>query len=649
MRRLAWLARTRGVVGTALLAAIPLSAAGAAGLDQFVGFGDSTMDSGYFRYGSTGGLYALGAASATAVDAGIKSAVAAGASGAFVGPGLVSTTLLAGRFGLSALPVTIPGGGTNYANGSAQTVSTTPADGYLNGFFNNVPTVAQISNYLAAVHDAANPGALYMINTGANDLFWMQSQQPSLSPWQLEQTYMKPWAATLATGVATLQADGARTIVVLDFNEYARLVDANGNLSVAGATDFAESQTYGSVIWSSLRAAGVNFVPADISSLFKYVAQNPTKFGFAAANVLASNRACGATSSLACSPGILVAPDAERTHLWADDVHLTTAGQTIESDYIYSLLTAPSQISLLAESAVQVGLMRATTIQQQIDLSTEHRGPNGINVWTSAGASTLTIKNAPNFPNVSGPPFGGTVGADYQLPGGVIVGAALTAGGLAQRFSTGGNYSQADEAMSLYAAYRSGPVWGNVIASYGLLQDHIARQVTLGLFTDQNNADTDGHSLALALRGGSDFRFGQVTTGPVMGVVLQQVRLNGFTETGTSGVTALSFGDQTRNSFVSQLGWRGSAELGNWQPFAEAEWNHEWGGRNRTLTASLTSIAAPSYTELAAPVASDWATVLLGVSYKLTPQVILRGAVMTMFANPQVISYGGELGVNVSF
>jgi outer membrane lipase/esterase len=298
---------------------------------------------------------------------------------------------------------------------------------------------------------------------------------------------------------------------------------------------------------------------------------------------------------------------------------------------------------------VQVGLMRATTIQQQIDLSTEHRGPNGINVWTSAGASTLTVKNAPNFPNVSGPPFGGTVGADYQLPGGVIVGAALTAGGLAQRFSTGGNYSQADEAMSLYAAYRSGPVWGNVIASYGLLQDHIARQVTLGLFTDQNNADTDGHSLALALRGGSDFRFGQVTTGPVVGVVLQQVHLNGFTETGTSGVTALSFGDQTRNSFVSQLGWRGSADLGNWQPFAEAEWNHEWGGRNRTLTASLTSIAAPSYTELAAPVASDWATVLLGVSYKLTPQVILRGAVMTMFANPQVISYGGELGVNVSF
>ena len=659
MGRLAWrisqqavLTRARRLAGIGCLSAITVCAPGvasAAALDQFVGFGDSTMDSGYFRYGSTGGLFALGAASATAVDAGIQSAVAAGASGAFVGPGVVSTTLLAGRFGLSALPVTIPGGGTNYANGSAQTVPTTPADGYINGFFNNVPAVQQISNYLATVNYAANPDALYMINTGANDLFWMQSQQSSLSPQQLEQTYMRPWSATLAGSVAALQADGARTIVVLNFNEYARLVDANGNLSAAGATDVAEAQTYGALIWSSLSAAGVNFVPADISSLFKYVAQNPTKFGFDAPNVLASNPACGTTSSLVCSPAILVAANAEQTHLWADDVHLTTAGQIIEADYIYSLLTAPRQISLLAEGAVQVGLARATTIQQQIDLSSEHRGPNGINIWTSAGASGLTVKNAPNFPNVSGPPFGGTVGADYLLPGGVIVGAAFTAGGMAQRFSTGGNYTEADEAISLYAAYRSGPAWGNVVAGYGLLQDHVARQVPLGIFTDQNSADTNGHSLGLALRGGGDFQFGQVATGPVAGMVLQQVRLNGFTETGTSGVTALAFSEQTRNSAVSQLGWRGSVELGDWQPFAEVAWNHEWGGKNRTVTASLTSIAAPPFTEAAAPVGSNWATALLGVSYKLSSQVILRGAVSAVIDNPQVISYGGELGLNISF
>ena len=136
--------------------------------------------------------------------------------------------MLAARFGLSALPVTLPSGGTNYANGSAQSVSTTQADGYQNDSSTTCLASRRfpITSPLSTICD---PGALYMINIGANDLFWMQTQQANLLPQQLYETYMKPFAATLATSVATLQADGARTIVVLDFNEYARLVQANGN------------------------------------------------------------------------------------------------------------------------------------------------------------------------------------------------------------------------------------------------------------------------------------------------------------------------------------------------------------------------------------------------------------------------------------
>jgi outer membrane lipase/esterase len=132
-------------------------------------------------------------------------------------------------------------------------------------------------------------------------------------------------------------------------------------------------------------------------------------------------------------------------------------------------------------------------------------------------------------------------------------------------------------------------------------------------------------------------------------MVLQQVRINGFTESGTSGVTALSFDSQTRDSYVSQLGWRLSADVGKWHPFAEAKWNHEWANKDNTVTASLTSVAAPSYTLAAVPVASDWGTALLGASYKLTPQVMLRGVVSVVFANPQMTSYGGEVGLSFSF
>ena len=150
-------------------------------LDQFIGFGDSTMDSGYFRYGPTGGSPGLppGAPSDT-IDRLIAATVAAGGSGAFLGPGVVDTVQLAAKFGLSALPSTYPGGGgTNYANGSAQTVPTTADDGYSHGLYNNVPIVTQIYNYLSggpqrrqserAVHDqlrrqrpdlAAEPGAV---------------------------------------------------------------------------------------------------------------------------------------------------------------------------------------------------------------------------------------------------------------------------------------------------------------------------------------------------------------------------------------------------------------------------------------------------------------------------------------------------------
>ncbi|MGA8197895.1 MAG: hypothetical protein WB902_31535 [Acetobacteraceae bacterium] len=98
----------------------------------------------------------------------------------------------------------------------------------------------------------------------------------------------------------------------------------------------------------------MNFIPADISGLFTYVSQNPAKFGFAAATYLASNPACGATSSLLCGPR-----PARHCQRRADPSvgrrrSPDQCGETIEVDYIYSLLTAPSQISLLAEGAVQV-------------------------------------------------------------------------------------------------------------------------------------------------------------------------------------------------------------------------------------------------------------------------------------------------------
>ena len=507
----------------------------------------------------------------------------------------------------------------------------------------NVTTIQQIDNYLSSVNGVANPKALYIIKSGDNDATYVSNQSAAWNA--AHPNYLSDGASALALKVARLQAAGARTIVVRNSYDSALFAGLGGDITSANAAAYARSRALGTSEWSSLTAAGVHFIPADNDSLFKFVVHHPTLFGFTASSVLSPN----APSNLPANVAI-VTPDQQRDYLFINGPHFTTAGQTIEADYTYGLLIAPSQISLLAENAVQDGLARAATIQAQIDLSGQHRGPNGVNAWVSAGANSLGFKNAgTGFPIDSGIPFGGTLGVDYKLKCGVIVGVAFSGGSQSQGFSTGGSFDQVVEAPSLYAAYKTGPVWANAVATYGAFQDKIRRQVPLGIFTDENNANTTGHALALALRGGGDFKLGQITTGPVGGLVLQQVCVDGFTETGTSGVTALSFDGQTRGSVVSQLGWRVLADVGKWQPFAEAKWNHEWAGKDRTVTAALTTVAAPAYSMDAFPVTSDWATALVGTSYKLTSRVMLLGRLSFVFLNPQVSSFGGELGLNVSF
>ncbi|WP_043600735.1 autotransporter outer membrane beta-barrel domain-containing protein [Solidesulfovibrio magneticus] len=624
---------------------------GATGLfNQYVGFGDSTLDSGYFRYNTTG--------SATQ-DAEIAAAVAGGASGAFVGPGVMNSTMLAARFGQYGGPV--GGGGFNFANGGAFSAPLRASDSSpaLSGVsaLTNVATNQQIQNYLASVGGIANPNGLYVVKTGDNDLQflrYMGSTWAAANP-----NFLPDLAIGQAANVALLQAAGARTILVPNSYNDAVFAGLGGAIASENMDLYQTSRSYGMMRWTSLTAFGVRYVPADIDSLMRFVVFNPTLFGFTPSSVLSSNTLSPSISPLLVSWAD-VTPSQLQTNLFigANGVHFTTAGQQIESDYEASLLTAPSLMSLLAEAPVQGGLARAAVIQGQIDLSGQHRGPTGINIWIGGGGGALTLKNFSGLTDVSGTPFTGSAGVDYQMPSGLIVGAAFTAGTMTQHFSIGGgHFDQNDQAISLYSAYQAGPVWGNVVASCGWQQDKIARDVTLGLFTDSNSATTTGTSLALALRAGGDIRLGPVTTGPVAGLVLQRVRIRGFAESGTSGgltgsngVTALSFGEQLRDSAISQLGWRASVDVGDWRPFVEAKWNHELVDQSdRKVKAALTSTTAAPYSMAAAPVKSDWATASVGTSYKISERVMVRGSASAMAFNAQTVSYGGDVGVSVSF
>lgn len=606
-----------------LLAAIVPAAAQ---FNQFIGFGDSTIDSGWYRNTTTGDPDR---------DKRIAAAVAAGGHGAPVGVGLMSSEVLAGYFGLTALPAN-QAGGTNFATGGAQNSKPVPGS-------TAVPTVTQIANYLALAGGHANSNALYLIGSGGNDLTSIAGMPAA------QQSGAAVTAANdLIGGIKALSSAGAHYIIVPD--------------QAFGAGQLSIRQLYDSTLWSGLTVSGVAFIPADTAAVFRAIQANPAQFGvtLGIGNTSASTpSACvapaGVTSAwgVMCAPvptasgtATLATPNAEDTRLFADDEHLSAAGQRIMADYYRSLFVAPSEISLLAETPLKTRAGVVGAIANQIPLSQRNRG-SGFNAWIAGDVSSLRTSNAPGFSGESGVPSGLTLGVDYRFSPGVLLGAALSGGTQHPAFDLGGGFRQEELAASLYAAFVTGAWWLDLVGTYGRLRYDINRTVPIGNTLQPNSATANGSNTSFAAIGGYDFLAGPFKHGPLAGIVLQAVRVDGFTETGS--FTSLAFGDQSRDSAVSELGYRAEFDAGMFRPFAKAVWNHELTANDRSVTASLTTIAAPSFAMPAVDLGKNWGTGTLGVSANVTPQVTGIVSFTTQVGQNDVTTYGGQFGISVAF
>lgn len=415
---------------------------------------------------------------------------------------------------------------------------------------------------------------------------------------------------------------------------------------------------YSQTLWSSLAAQSVQFIPADWNAVRVAIAANPTAFGFISVSNAVGQTACSKPTNvttawaLLCSsnpaaPSHFVTPNADQIYLFADDQHLTTAGQKIEADYYYSLIVAPSEISFLAESEIQTRLDVITGIQQQIDLSQRQRRA-GFNVWVNGDISSLEIANRnPGFPGDPSAPVSATAGIDYHWHNGVLVGCAIAVGTLTPGFDLGGGFTQNEAAGSIYAGYRGPLLWGDVVGTYGSLRDSVNRVVPIGITRQSNTGATDGSDLSLAAEIGSDLVTGWLTHGPIAGIILQKVHIAGFTETGS--FTSLTFGDQARDSAITALGYRASFEMGPLRPFAQVVWDHELASTDRQVTASLTTIAAPSYSLPAVEVGRDWATATAGINVQIGGGLTGLASFTAQVGQSGVTNYGGLIGLNYAF
>lgn len=615
--------------------------AAAQSFNQAVVFGDSNVDSGFYK-----GLPNPGAGNPT-YNALWAQAVLNGAGAPTTNPGLMNSQFLASFFGLSASPANQPGG-TNFATSGAKNVLVNGPNGSLTGGFGEaVATVTQIERYLALNGGRANSRALYLIDSGANDVTYAFSNIAGHPTDKI--AYLVDAANGLSSEVARLAAAGARTIVVPGLNySFPR-------------NDPAEQQArlaYTQALWSGLAAQGVKFIPADFNAVRVAIAANPGEFGFTSVSNAAGFTACSKPTgintawSLLCSanpnaPSHLVSANADQTFLFADDSHLTTAGQKIQADYYYSLIVAPSQVSLLAENAVFARSGTVAGIQQQIDIARRRQGA-GLNMWIDGDLSSLKINNlAAGFPGDSSTPFSGTVGMDYKWQHGVLVGAAVTTGTQTPSFDRGGRFKQSEVAGSVYVGYANGGAWFNTIATYGALRYDVNRIVPIGISMQDNQGKADGSNLSLALQAGTDFKAGAITHGPVTGLVLQRVKVNGFTEAGS--FTSLAFDSQVRESAIGALGYKASVDIGSFRPFAQFVWSHELASTDRLVKASLTTVAAPSYEMPAVRPGKDWATATLGTTVKFAGGLTGLASITTQIGQAGAMTYGGRLGLNCAF
>ncbi len=634
---------------TLALSALPASAQKVSNL---IFFGDSNTDS---------GRYAILPQYTTGPNAGVLNL-----HGAYTTPGgFMWSEYLGKSFGITVTTTAtananiLAPGGNNFAAGNARI----NLAGDANIGENAWSTQQQINAYLLSTGGRADPGAVYILNIGTNDL------KPTttgglgnvVNPGGVSNfAGLRTLAQQTSDLAATLQAAGAKYILVPNMasapgTRNSAAWAAAGFPAAVGPFDqtwINSLNFYNQTTWNNISSRGINFVPLDFAGLGDYVLLNATRFGITNTNI--ATPACGAVAAVDCRLADLVTPNAMNTHFFADTIgHLASVAQKIEADYVYNLVVAPSEISLLAEVPLKTRASMVETFRTNIPLKFGSVGER--HTWVGGDAAQLKVTNS--FTGINSglqTPAALTIGTDYQLSHRWLVGVGATSSTVRQPLGLGGKFEQTETVASLYAAFRNEGVFFNTIASAGNMTNAIRRQVNLGITTEYNQADNKGSNLSLALQAGfnseADLHKAILTHGPVAGILAQRVRIDGLTETNSgSGYTALSFAGQTRWSAVTELGYQASIDLGMWRPFVKVSANHELAENNRVVTTSLTTVAAPSYTMPASQPGRDWISSTIGLRARLSRDATAYATLNTQNGQRNMGSYGASAGINLAF
>lgn len=555
------------------LTATPALAQPASPYGRVVVFGDSISD---------GGAYADKAP--------------AGAGSFTTNPDAVWVERVAEGLGLTLAPRAA--GGTNYAEGGARVATPRPG---APGDLPRTPVDDQIDAFLAA-GGSFRPDDLVILQGGGNDVFATQTNGPSFTPADL--AVLDRASADLAGQAQRIAAAGGPTVVTTSVPRFEVL-----NVRYRAA----------------LADAGVNLLYVDVAGLVAEIEANPGEFGIV--NVV--DRACRgrALESFTCLPADYVVPDANRTYLFADNVHFTGVVHEIEADLTVAALRAPGQIGQLP-LAGRAALQGATRgLKAQLGEGPD-RGHWSLFGWAEAGA--FDMDPSAGVRGLDGDLAGATVGAAYGLRPWLSVGGALgwsegdgdfgpDLGGFEMRSITAQVFARADLGrlnMSLDAAYGD------------LDFDDVSREVKLGPARRTESGDTHGKMWSAGLEAGLTHAVGAFAVRPFAGLRYERVEAEAYAEAGELS-SQITFGDQKTEQLLGSVGAEVSWNTqGRWavEPFVRA--SYEVDLLDNTPKVSIQAHGAPvAFTSAPYALDGEYLAYAAGARVELQPGVSLAAEV----------------------
>ncbi|MDN0073320.1 autotransporter domain-containing protein [Crenobacter sp. SG2303] len=627
------------------------------------------------------------------------------------GPNVAS--VLAGKLGLGVTATNATDGlnpnGNNFAQGGAQAqTATPPSTGPSTPGITIRDVPQQVQDYLARTGGRADPNAAYFIWAGGNDVP-AAATIGAIQGSQAATNYILTSAGSLTTQVGSLQALGARTIIVPNLPDfsitpasfYAGLSQLFGGntsnpnfvngayaawkvLSTVKTSNAADeqaalnqaiaaaaaasgqsvaavtaavtatkaglqqlSQGFNAAANLGLSGLGVGIVRPDIAALLNEIIASPTAYGFT--NVTGSACPVG-VSAIICSSAVASQTNpafvAGMAYLFTDDRHPTPQADAILGQYIYSLLAAPAFAAALPETGLNASrqLGDALTSRYQA-LRATPRKAGTVSGFASGGWRPDSLDDD----TLSGKTRGKllTLGIDFQATDTLTLGMAFAAGKGDNSVDNQGDFDSRQQLMALLASWQMDHYWadGDLHLGNGHIDTH--RQVTLGPMVRTMNGTTRTNQYGWRVNGGYQFDIGPVQTGPVVGLDYVKVKVGGITEDGNLS-TSMNFDKQNLSSFLSKVGWQVQGTFGQFTPYANASWVHEFKDDARSVAVGLNTQPGLFTTTVGKP-DSNWAEWKLGASAKLTKTVSAYGELATTSGRSTGNLHAVTLGLAASF